>query len=346
MCVAAALVGVVACSVQETPAPPLTGPSELSLRVSMQAIPDSIFRDGASQAAIQIEATGADGRPVRALPLRLEIVFGGVIVDFGSLSAKTVVTGEDGRARAVYTAPPKPGEPVDSEIVVTIRATPIGTDYGSHTGRTVDLRLVTPGIILPPNQAPQPSFTITPTTPQVQTNVVFDASATLDEGQACGAACAYAWEFGDGAKGTGMFTTHQYSVPGPFQVRLTVTDARGASGVTAQTITVGQGAAPTASFVFSPTAPAPGTMIFFNAAASRAAVGRRIVSYEWDFGSGRTATGVTTNKGYDTAGTYVVTLTVTDDAGLQGTVSQPVPVGQPDDEGDIRGSKLPKRPRP
>jgi vibriolysin len=68
-------------------------------------------------------------------------------------------------------------------------------------------------------------------------------------------------------------------------------------------------------------------MIFFNAAASRAATGRRIVSYEWDFGSGRTGTGIATNKGYDTAGTYVVTLTVTDDAGLQGTISQTVRVG-------------------
>ena len=244
---AVALIGLAACSVQETPAPPMTGPSELAWRVSMQAIPDSIFRDGASQAAIQIEATGPDGRPMRALPLRLEIVFEGVIVDFGLLSAKTVVTGDDGRARVVYTAPPKPGEPVDTETVVTIRATPIGTDYGSHTGRTVDLRLVTPGIILPPNQPPQPSFSITPTTPQVQTNVVFDASASSDEGQPCGGACSYTWDFGDGSKGSGLFTTHQYSAPGPFQVRLTVTDARGASGVTTQTITIGQGAAPTAT---------------------------------------------------------------------------------------------------
>ena len=316
-----------ACSVQETPAPPLTGPSELALRVSMQAVPDSIFRDGASQAVIQIEATGADGRPARALPLRLEIVFEGVIVDFGSLSAKSIVTGEDGRARAVYTAPPKPGEPVDAETVVTIRATPLGSDYGSHVGRTVDLKLVTPGVILPPNQAPQASFSITPTSPLVQTTVVFDASASTDEGLPCGAVCSYAWDFGDGGKATGMFSTHQYSAPGPFQVRLTVTDARGASAVTAQTITIGGGTAPTASFVFSPTAPAPGQMIFFNAAASRAATGRRIVSYEWDFGSGRTGTGITTTKGYDAAGTYVVTLTVTDDAGLQATISQTVPVG-------------------
>ena len=54
--------------------------------------------------------------------------------------------------------------------------------------------------------------------------------------------------------------------------------------------------------------------------------GRRIVSYDWDFGSGRTATGVTTTKAYDTPGTYTVTLTVTDDTGQQGTTSQNVTV--------------------
>ncbi len=197
MMTAVALAG---CSVQETPAPLMTGPSELALRVSLQAIPDSILQDGASQAAIQIDASGPDGRPMRALPLRLEILLGASLVDYGLLSAKTVVTGDDGRARAVYTAPPRPAEPVDPETVVTIRATPIGTDYRGEVGRTVDLRLVTPGVILPPNQAPRASFSITPATPLVQTNVVFDASASTDEGQPCGVPCTYSWEFGDGAQ--------------------------------------------------------------------------------------------------------------------------------------------------
>jgi PKD repeat protein len=321
-----AAVALAGCSVQETPAPLMTGPSELALRVSVQVIPDSILQDGTSQAAIQIDASGPDGRPLRALPLRLEILLGATLVDYGLLSAKTIVTGDDGRAHAVYTAPPRPAEPVDPETVVTIRATPIGTDYRGEVGRTVDLRLVTPGVILPPNQAPRASFSITPATPFVQTNVVFDASASTDEGQPCGVPCTYSWEFGDGARGSGIFTTHRYQAPGTFQVRLVVTDARGSSGLAAQAIIVSQGAAPTAAFVFSPTNPVPGQMIFFSAEASRAAPGRRLVSYDWNFGSGRTATGATTSKGYDTAGNYVVTLTVTDDAGQGATISQTVPV--------------------
>jgi PKD repeat protein len=324
----AALVASVACTVKETPAPPLAGPSELAMRVALQAVPDSIMQDGVSQSAIQIEASGPDGRPVRALPLRIETFVGGVLQDFGTLSSKTPVTGEDGRARVVYTAPPRPAEPVDNMTVVTFVVTPIGTDYRGEEGRSVDLRLVTPGVILPPNGAPEAAFEFTPEAPLPLQNVVFDASGSMDDGAPCGPACSYRWDFGDGKTGNGMFVSHQYAAFGTYTVRLTVTDTRGASSTMGRAISVGELAQPTAEFVFSPTAGiATGQVIFFNAEASRAASGRRLVSYQWDFGSGRTGTGVTTSKAYDNPGQYTVTLTVTDDAGATDTVSRSVEVG-------------------
>ena len=76
----------------------------------------------------------------------------------------------------------------------------------------------------------------------------------------------------------------------------------------------------------SPTAPRTSQDVFFSAEGSRAASGRRIVAYDWNFGSGRTGSGVTTSKRYDTAGSYVVTLTVTDDASQATTVTQTVTV--------------------
>jgi PKD repeat protein len=69
--------------------------------------------------------------------------------------------------------------------------------------------------------------------------------------------------------------------------------------------------------------------IFFNADGSTGTGNRRIVSYEWNFGDGSTGTGITTTKSYSRDGTYVVALTVTDDAGQKGTVTAPVTVGTP-----------------
>ncbi|MEV6286309.1 PKD domain-containing protein [Kribbella sp. NPDC051770] len=51
-----------------------------------------------------------------------------------------------------------------------------------------------------------------------------------------------------------------------------------------------------------------------------------IASYAWTFGDGGTGTGVAPNHTYATAGTYTVTLTVTDGGGLTHQVSHPVTV--------------------
>ena len=42
----------------------------------------------------------------------------------------------------------------------------------------------------------------------------------------------YAWDFGDGTRGTGVRVTHAYGGTGtaPLTARLTVTDSQGASG--------------------------------------------------------------------------------------------------------------------
>ena len=70
---------------------------------------------------------------------------------------------------------------------------------------------------------------------------------------------------------------------------------------------------PVASFTSNPSSgPSPLT-VSFSATASRDSDGT-IVSYEWSFGDGgsATATGVTTSYTYQTAGTYTAVLRVTD----------------------------------
>jgi PKD repeat protein len=88
--------------------------------------------------------------------------------------------------------------------------------------------------------------------------------------------------------------------------------------------------APTASFTFSPTSPVVSQSVFFNASTSKAAVGHGIVGFRWDFGDGtiNTTSGVSASRQYALAGTYNVSLTVTDEVGAQETKIAAVTVAQ------------------
>src|SRR5207245_1332014 len=74
---------------------------------------------------------------------------------------------------------------------------------------------------------------------------------------------------------------------------------------------------PVTSFTESATTAPTGTAISFDASTSHDPDGT-IVSYSWNFGDGMTSTGATTSHSYTTAGSYTVTLTVTDNSGSTG----------------------------
>ena len=119
----------VACTVhQSSEAPPLAGPSTFAESIAVTANPDLITQDGASQSAINVRVFDANGQPMSAIPLRIDILVNGTLVDYGTLSTKTIVTGLDGRATTVYTAPPPPPPTAQTASTVTIRATKVGTD--------------------------------------------------------------------------------------------------------------------------------------------------------------------------------------------------------------------------
>ncbi|WP_281423668.1 PKD domain-containing protein [Microbacterium flavum] len=169
--------------------------------------------------------------------------------------------------------------------------------------------------IAPVNQAPVASFTSS----AAGLVAAFDGSASSD---AEGLITGYAWDFGDGQTGTGAAPSHTYGVAGTYTVTLTVTDEGGATGSVSHDVTVAPvNQAPTAAF----TSAVSGLGASFDGSGSADAEGP-VASYAWDFGDGQTGTGATTSHTYAGAGTYHVTLTVTDGAGATGTVGQDVVV--------------------
>jgi len=76
---------------------------------------------------------------------------------------------------------------------------------------------------------------------------------------------------------------------------------------------------PLAEFTYTPSAVHAGEEVLFDATPSRAAHGA-IVAYAWEFGDGATGEGSSPAHIYAADGSYVVTLTVTDDGGRQGQI--------------------------
>ena len=144
----------------------------------------------------------------------------------------------------------------------------------------------------------------------------FDASASSDSD---GTISSYAWSFG----ASGVTASNTFASAGTYSVTLTVTDNSGATATSTQSVTVTAppaNVAPTASFTSSCT----NLTCSFDGSASSDSDGT-ISSYAWSFG----ASGVTASNTFASAGTYSVSLTVTDNNGATNTATQSVTVTAP-----------------
>ena len=330
--VALALIATAGCTVKNTEPPPLTGPSGLALTLTLNAIPDSISQDGGSQSSIKVTAIGPNGKPVSALPLRMDMAVNGVAADFGTLSARSIVTNSDGVATVVYTAPPGPPNGVFGTCnslpgtCVSVVATATATNFSTANPESVLIRLVPLGVILPPAGSPTAAFTMSPAQALMNVPVTFDASGSTP-GAGASSISSYSWNFGDGTEpGTGRSVTHTFTTQQTFSVTLTVTNDRGLSASATVQTSVGALAAPTPKVVFSPSAPTAGQTIVFNADQSTAAPGHSLTTFSWNFGDGATASGSIASHAFATAGTYNVVLSVADDTGQKGTTAVSVSV--------------------
>jgi len=160
------------------------------------------------------------------------------------------------------------------------------------------------------------SFTFSPSSPQVNQEVTFTATASGGT-----APYTFSWSFGDGTNGNGATVTHTYVKAGSYIVALTTKDS-GSPQQTAtaqQSLTVTNPPPPlTSSFSYSPSSPQTGQQVTFTASASG---GTPAYVFSWSFGDTSTGTGASVTHSYSSAGTFVVILTVKDSGSPQQTAT-------------------------
>ena len=129
----------------------------------------------------------------------------------------------------------------------------------------------------------------------------------------------YTFNFGDGSSqssssGQSIIATHKYSSAGNFTVKVTAQETRTTTVSKSRIqengfMQLGGNQTLSADFTISPPTPQVRESVSFNALASG---GTPPYSFAWNFGDGTTSIGNTTTHAYSNAGTYAITLTVTD----------------------------------
>jgi PKD repeat protein len=171
----------------------------------------------------------------------------------------------------------------------------------------------------PPNNPPVASFTVSCTN-----NVCsFDARGSTDENATT---LTYSWNFGNGT-GTGPVPTRTYTAAGTYTVVLTAKDEWGDTGTATQTVTI---AVPPGNRAPTPVLNPPacsGLVCNFSAVGSSDPDVGDAITYRWNWGDGSALTTTSASSHtFPAAGTYVVTLTVTDGWGAATSTTRSVTV--------------------
>jgi len=166
-------------------------------------------------------------------------------------------------------------------------------------------------------------FTLSPETLIVLEPVTFDAS------ESTGNITEYLWDFGDGQTGSSVEVSHTYSETGTYLTTLTVNGEKNAKASSSREIVVNvpPNQPPIASFTPNPTTGMAPQLVSFVPTATDP--DGTITQYFWDFGDGVTIRGRVAKHTYHDPGTYLATLTVTDDDGAVTVVSAEVVITGP-----------------
>ncbi|SHN15349.1 Por secretion system C-terminal sorting domain-containing protein, partial [Cyclobacterium lianum] len=146
-------------------------------------------------------------------------------------------------------------------------------------------------------------------------------------------AVSYEWDFGTGITSTDANPSYTFSASGSYEVTLTVTDELGETNTASINITVIDNAPPVA--VANANVTTGSTPLTVNFSGDGSSDPEGTISYLWNFGNGFTSTQPNPTFTFNQEGTYMVSLTVTDDLGLEDTDEIQITVGSvvviPDD---------------
>ncbi len=135
-----------------------------------------------------------------------------------------------------------------------------------------------------------------------------------------GGPLTYDWDFGDGRTATGNNIPHSYTKQGTYTATLTVTDSDGLTDSDSLTVTV-TNVVPVAGLSSNHTTEEGDLIGFYGSTSYDTVSDLPLLTYEWDFGDGNTAAGISVSHAYADEGTVTVKLTVTDDDGAKDVIT-------------------------
>ena len=163
---------------------------------------------------------------------------------------------------------------------------------------------------------PSPEFQVSPASGCSPLSANFNFPAVV-----AGSIASATWNFGDGATGSGVSTSHVFTQVGCYDVSVEITTNEGCITDTTLQNIVCVVPDPVANFTWSPVPPSTvNSTVTFTDQSTNA------VSYDWDFGAFGSSTleNPMVNYGDIDAGSYEVCLTVTSPEGCRNEICKPI----------------------
>lgn len=206
----------------------------------------------------------------------------------------------------------------------TVPTSTSGVQVGPVTEDLSEIPVIEDTLLIEKGNEPPRADAGGPYTGKAGQGIAFSAANSFDPD---GGIVDFSWAFGDGTTGTGPAPVHLYELSGSYTAILTVADNQGKTAEDTTSVTIEPNAPPRPE-PNGPYSGIAGDTLTFNAAGSFDPDGS-IASFTWDFGDGATESGVSPQHVYSQVGTFVVTLSASDQYGLEASTSTTATIEPP-----------------